>query len=184
RAPGRAGPAGRLPAPHAASPAPPAAPSRDDARRAAADLLSVVCDFPFAGEARRAAWLAGLLTPLARFAIAGPCPLFLLDANTPGSGKSLLADIVSLVATGRPMPRTAYPDGDEEMRKRIPSVALAGDRLILIDNVATTFGGAALDSALTAVTWRDRILGRSEMTAELPLVATWFASGNNVALRG
>ena len=125
-----------------------------------------------------------LLTPLARFAIPGPCPLFLIDANAPGTGKSKLTDIVAILSTGRAMPRTTYPDNDEEMRKRISSIAIAGDRLMLLDNIASSFGGSSLDAALTGTTWRDRILGRSEMTAELPLFTIWFATGNNVALKG
>jgi hypothetical protein len=162
----------------------PAAPTREDARRAAVDLLRVVCDFPFAGDAHRAAWLSAILTPLARYAIDGPCPLFLFDANTAGSGKSKLADIIATVVTGRAMSRCSYPESDEEMRKRITAVALAGDRLMLIDNVATAFGGPALDAALTSTTWSDRILGRSEMAAGLPLNVTFFATGNNVELKG
>src|SRR5262249_12781296 len=86
--------------PNADFPAVPTDPTRDAARRAAADLLHPVCDFPFAGPEHRAAWLAGQVTPLARFAIDGPCPLFAFDANTPGSGKTKLADVIAIVATG------------------------------------------------------------------------------------
>jgi hypothetical protein len=159
-------------------------PSREDAKYAAEFLLELVSDFPFANAHHSAAWLAALLTPMARFAVEGRCPLFLFDANTPGTGKSKLTDIISIICTGREMPRTAYPDNDEEMRKRITATALAGDRLMLIDNIATTFGGGAIDSALTAPTWKDRKLGVSEMTAELPLFTVWFATGNNVQLKG
>ncbi|MCC7408907.1 MAG: bifunctional DNA primase/polymerase, partial [Phycisphaeraceae bacterium] len=66
----------------------------DDAEVAAAELLDVVCDFRFEGDDHRAAWLAGLLTPLARFAFEGPTPLFLIDANVRGAGKSLLAQTI------------------------------------------------------------------------------------------
>ncbi len=159
-------------------------PTREDAGYSAKRLMELVVDFPFAGDTHRAAWLAALLTPLARFAIDGRCPLFLFEANTPGTGKTKLADIIGTITTGREMPRTAYPDSDEEMRKRITATALAGDRLMLIDNVATTFGGSAMDSALTAPTWKDRKLGASEMTAELPLFTVWYATGNNVSLKG
>ena len=161
-----------------------------DAKRAAETLLELVVDFPFAsigqdgGQTHKAAWLAAMLTPLARFAIFGPCPLFVFDANSPGTGKSKLTDLIAIVSTGRDMPRTTYPDSDEEMRKRITSIALAGDRIILIDNIALAFGGPALDSALTATTWRDRILGRSELTADLPLFTVWYATGNNMTLKG
>lgn len=170
--------------PNGKFPAIPSRPTKDDAVAAAAELLALVADFPFKDDNHRAVWLAGLLGPFARFAFDAPCPLIAIDANAPGTGKSLLTDIIAHVATGRGMPRTAYSDDDDEMRKRITSIALAGDRLMLLDNIASTFGGAALDSALTATTWRDRILGRSEMTPELPLFTCWYATGNNFALRG
>src|SRR5262249_47499027 len=56
-------------------------PSREDAIAARDLLLQVVADFPFERDVHRAAWLAALLTPLARFAFTGPAPLFLVDAN-------------------------------------------------------------------------------------------------------
>jgi hypothetical protein len=170
--------------PNADFPKVPVRATRCDASDAAAALLRLVIDFPFAGDEHRAAWLASLLTPLARFAIAGACPLFLFDANTPGTGKSKLADIAAIITTGRTIARTTYPDTDDELRKRITSIALAGDRMVLLDNIATKFGGSALDSALTGMTWRDRFLGRMEMTAELPLFTVWYATGNNVSLKG
>ncbi len=162
----------------------PETPSLADAQAAAAALLDLVTDFPFVARVHSAVWLAGVLTAVVRTAVMGPCPLFLIDGNSSGAGKSLLADLIAWIATGRAMSRTAYPDSEDELRKRITAVALAADRLMLIDNIATDFGGSALDAALTATTWRDRILGRSEMTSELPLHTLWFATANNVTLKG
>ncbi len=73
-------------------------------------LLEVVADFPFALPLYRAAWPAALLTPLARFAFAGPAPLFLVDANVRAAGKGLLLDTISpgLVL---PMTRGTAPAG-------------------------------------------------------------------------
>jgi hypothetical protein len=183
-APGYDPATGLLSEPNAEFPAVPDSPTAADLKAAKETLLALVKDFPFASKDHEAAWIAALLTPLARFAIRGPCPLFVFDANAPGTGKSLLTDVIAIVATGRGMARTAYAESDEEMRKRITAIALAGDRLMLLDNIATTLGGPALDAALTGTTWRDRILGRSEMTAVLPLITVWYASGNNVALGG
>src|SRR5262249_21889905 len=73
-------PAGELPAV-------PGRPTRDDAVAARDALLEVVADFPFERDIHRAAWLAALLTPLARFAFPGPAPLFLADANVRAAGK-------------------------------------------------------------------------------------------------
>lgn len=155
--------------------------SHDDAILAANSLLEIVADFPFASPEHRAAWLAYLLTSLARFAFYGPAPLFLIDANVRGSGKSLLSDVVAIIVTGRDMPRMANPKDDDEARKRITALAIAGDTLVLIDNIYGGLGCPALDAALTATTWKDRILGRSE-AVELPLNVTWCATGNNVIL--
>ena len=67
------------------------------------------------------------------------------------------------------------------MRKRITSLVLAGDRLILLDNLEGRFGCAVLDAALTATSWKDRLLGASRIV-EAPMIATWYATGNNVAV--
>jgi hypothetical protein len=161
----------------------PTSPTRDDAIAASQAILKTVADFPFATPAHRAAWLAFVLTPLARHAFPGPSPLFLIDANIRASGKSLLADTASIIVTGRDIARMAYPQDDDETRKRITAIAINGDQIVLIDNIIGGLGGAALDAALTGSTWKDRILGRSEIV-EMPLITTWAATGNNVAVIG
>ncbi len=172
--------------PGATFPALPTRPTKEDAAAAASRLFSLVGNFPFAKPHHRAAWLAALLTALARFAIQGPTPLFLFDANCPGTGKSKLCDIIAIVVSGREMPRSGYPDDETEMAKQILSIALAADLMVLFDNVPTGFsvGGASIDRALTARTVKGRILGRSEMTADLPWNTVVFATGNNLGLRG
>jgi phage/plasmid primase-like uncharacterized protein len=155
---------------------------KDDAWRALAALLEVVADMPFANEAHRAAWLAATLTPQARFAFHGPAPLFLVDANVRGCGKSLLTDCTSEITAGREMARMALPRDDEEFRKRITALAIAAEPLVLIDNISGTLGSASLDAALTATSWSDRILGQTAMASGIPLFATWYATGNNVIL--
>jgi hypothetical protein len=156
-------------------------PTREQAIAACAKLLEVVADFPFATRAHRSAWLAYLLTPLARHVFKGPSPLFLIDANIRGSGKSLLADAASIIVTGREIARMSCPEDDDESRKRITAIALSGDQMVLIDNINGELGSASLDAALTGTVWKDRILGRSEIV-EMPLVTTWSATGNNVVL--
>jgi hypothetical protein len=161
----------------------PAKPTIDDARSAAARLLDIVCDFRFETLEHQAAWLAALLTPLARFAFTGACPLFLIDANIRGAGKGLLANVISTIIAGRDMPICAYAQEVEEMKKIITSVVLAGDRMVLLDNISGSFGNAAMDAALTGTTWKGRLLGQN-LTPELPLSTVWFATGNNVMLSG
>jgi hypothetical protein len=156
-------------------------PSRDDAVAACQKLLDVVADFPFERSVHRAAWLAALLTPLARFAFVGPAPLFLVDANVRAAGKGLLLDCLSRIVTGERFSIATYTADEEELRKRITSLVLAGDRLVLFDNLEGPFGNATLDAALTGTAWRDRVLGASRMM-EAPLYMTWYATGNNVTI--
>ncbi len=161
----------------------PARPTERQKEDALMRLKEAVCDFPFAGEAHFSAWLASLLTPLARFAFAGPSPVNLIDANVRGAGKSLLADVCHLIVTGRPAARTPYSRDEAELRKSITAIALKARQLVVIDNVSGPFGSPTLDMAFTTTSWSDRLLGRS-IDLELPLVVTWYVTGNNIELRG
>ena len=165
----------------------PAAPSRADALAALDVLRDCVEDFPFASEADLSAWVAALLTPLARATYVGNTPLFLLDANTPRAGKSRLCDLISLIVSGRPMPRSSFTVNDDEMEKRITAHLLAGDQTVLFDNVSGPLGSAVLDRVLTAEgCWSTRRLGSNDSTArlEVPTVTAWFATSNNAAIAG
>ena len=164
----------------------PDAPTLANAKAAVAELLDAVSDFPFASEMHRAAWLAALLTPLARPAFDGPAPLFLVDANVRAAGKGLSLEVVSRVVTGNPFPVISYPanpkDGEEELRKKITTFLLYGDRIALFDNLTGSFGDGTLDRALTGTEWQDRVLGGNRQF-RAPLSVTFYATGNNVAIR-
>jgi putative DNA primase/helicase len=162
----------------------PAAPTLEDARRAVDVLYDLIADFPFLDACHRAVWLAAFLTVLGRPAVEGPTPLFLFDATTAGSGKTLLVKLIAMIATGREPAVSGLSDNNEETRKNITAIALAGERLVLLDNASEGFGCKALDAALTATVWRDRILGHSKRTGDMPLTTVWTATGNNVKLRG
>jgi hypothetical protein len=151
----------------------------NDAGAATARILDVWCDFCFESPEHRAACLAALLTPLSRYAFTGPSPLNLFDANVRGSGKSLLAGTIGRIVLGREMPVSSYSHDSGELRKRITAIAMAGDRVIVLDNLDGVFGNDALDRAVTATVWKDRILGESR-EIEAPLLATWYATGNNI----
>ena len=153
----------------------------DEAADAWEALREVVADFKFEGPEHRAAWLAGLLTILARFAFAGNAPLFAVDANIRGAGKGLCVDAIGQIVLGRNMPVTSYTQDDDEMRKLITSIALAGDRVVHLDNIEGQFGSPSIDRALTGDTWGDRVLGKSEKPT-LALNAVWFCTGNNIAV--
>jgi hypothetical protein len=159
----------------------PDSPTRDDVQAAVDTLLDPIADFPFETPAHRSALVAGLLTPLAWFAFPGPAPLFLIDKNIRGVGGGLLADVVAILLTGRRFPVMTYTSDKEELRKRITTAAVEGERLLLLDNLVGAVGNDILDAALTTDRWKDRLLGGNRMY-DGPLHVNWWGTGNNVQL--
>ncbi len=158
-------------------------PTKSEAMAALERLLDVVCDVPFGTDAHRAAWIGCVLTLIGRNFVAGCTPLFAIDANIRGAGKSLLADVAAIIATGRAAPRMAQPESDAEARKAITSLLMEGERITLIDNVNRPLGSAAIDAVLTSEIWKDRILGASK-TVTVPNACVWLATGNNLTFEG
>jgi hypothetical protein len=156
----------------------PDAPTLDDARDAYRYLCETVRAFPFAADHHRAAWVCSVLSILARPAIDGSVPLFIMDANTRGVGKTKLVDAAFRIALGYGAPCTALPEENEEIRKTITSCVLAGDQAILFDNIKREIGGEALEGAITGTTWKARRLG-SDDQACAPMRIVFFVTGNN-----
>jgi len=157
-------------------------PNRVAVKAALDALFDALVDFPFETPAHRSAWLAGLLTPLAWFAFNDSAPLFLIDGNVRGIGKGLLADVIAIITTGRRFPVMTYTADKEELRKKITTLAIEGERLVLMDNLAGAVGNDVLDAAFTGDAWIDRLLG-SNKAFNGPLNITWYATGNNVQLQ-
>ena len=157
-------------------------PTRAEVEDAKGLLLDVVADFPFVTEAHRSAWLSGLLTYFARFAISGPCPLFLIDKNVRGAGSGLLAQVVGLICQGRDMALTSQATDEHAEKLMITSVAMSGELLVQIDNINRPLGSGSFDAALTTTSWTDRPLHTNDFMRHL-LLAIWWATGNNVQIR-
>jgi hypothetical protein len=158
-------------------------PTLDDARTAIGRLHDVVRDFPFTAPWHFAAWLSGVLSVVCRPTILGSVPLHGITATTRGSGKSLLADTIAVLGTGHPAARWSQVLDEDEERKRLLSLALDGDPLVCIDNVAAPLGSGPLALALTASSIKDRLLGANQ-TKEAPMRAVFLCTGNNVQYLG
>lgn len=156
-------------------------PTREDAKKAVATLLDIVCDFPFAEEGHKSAWLAGLLSPLSRFAHDGNMPMVVIQANGPRVGKTSLARIVSYILTGDETPVVTHTKNEDETRKRILSYLRMGRSMVLVDNVVGEFGGASINAMATSRQWEDRVLGSSKVM-QVQNDTTWFITGNNIQL--
>lgn len=161
----------------------PQTPTDDDVVNALALLDDMIGEFPYENQASYANALGLLLTPIIRQSINGHVPLALIDATRPGTGKSLLAETVSLVATGRQAAMMTAPYDDNEWRKRIASTLAEGSTIIVIDNVKARIQSASLDAALTSSVIKERILGQSKNGVYVQR-ATWMATGNNLQIGG
>jgi hypothetical protein len=172
-----------IPASHLEIPPIPFRPTREDINAALTFIDEAIGEFPFADGASYANTLALLLTPLIRQAINGHVPLALIDATRPGSGKTLLAELVAMIATGRAAALMAAPNDEDEWRKRIASTLADGSTIIIIDNLQSRLHSASLNLALTSHTVQERILGQSK-NGTYAQRATWMVTGNNIQLGG
>jgi hypothetical protein len=166
-------------------------PTKEDAEKAATRILDLVCDFPWEeidkdkGSVHKSSWLSALLTVLCRHLVNGCCPAFLFNANVAGSGKSKLADIIAMIATGRSMPRTGYADNEEEMKKSIISILMSAKSFVLFDNIQSggSLGGKTIDAVMTSRVYSDRLLCTNK-SPEFLVNTVFFATGNQVNLKG
>ncbi len=170
---------------HSTFPTIPERPSFDEARLARETLFGLVKDFPWASkpspEGHRAAWLAFLLTPFARYAIQGAVPFVLIEANGQAAGKGLLAQVTARIPLGRELPTTTAPKDGEELRKMALPIVLEGTRIQFLDESGPFFGSREFNGMVTGTVLKDRVLG-SSLTLEAPMNTLWVTAGNNVSL--
>ena len=160
----------------------PTAPTRGDAEAALALLTRPLRAFPFVSDEAKSVAISAMLTALVRLALRSS-PLHGFDAPTAGTGKSLLAELVGLLATGVRPPAMSQGKSQEEDEKRLSTVLFAGDPVIHIDNCERALSGDFLCSMLTQEVVQARILGYSERRV-LPSTALVLASGNNLTCLG
>lgn len=158
-------------------------PTDKETQAAVTLLLEPFTDFPFIDEADRSNMLALLLTPMLRAAIDGPTPMALVSATQPGTGKSKLMDVISIVTTGQEGIFTTAPKDEEEWQKKLLAMLIRNQPLTTFDNLSTQFASGELCAALTAPTYSGRPLGRTEII-DLPVRTTWAATGNNISVDG
>lgn len=158
----------------------------DFSRKAAAQAVTYLNDlfktFPFCGEPDRCAMLAAVLTAIVRQLLPA-APLLLITAPTPGTGKSKLSEAIGIIVTGRKPAVVALGQDDAETEKRLGGVFLAGDQIILIDNVDGFIRGVFLCQIATQPSVKIRPMGTSTML-DVPTNSTVILNGNNLTLVG
>jgi len=162
----------------------PRRPLREDALQALSVLLAPFDQFPFATPHAQAAFIAHILTAVARHAI-DVSPAFLYTAPLAGTGKTLLASMPSLIAQGVPPAMRPYVDESEELRKVLLAVLLGGDAGLLLDNVpsGTKLRSPTLCAFVTSEVYSDRRLGASD-SPQLPNRCICTLTGNNLTPAG
>jgi hypothetical protein len=157
----------------------PDSPTQADIDQAKALILDdLFVDFPFVTDADRAHAVAALILPFVRRLIPGPTPIHLFEAQVPGAGKTLMAEVIYVVTSGEKADPTTLGRDDEETRKKITSMLSTGRPVVLIDNVRAGIDSANLAAALTAEIWTDRLLGQNRMV-RLPNRVVWLVTANN-----
>ena len=139
-------------------------------------------DFPWVGKADKANYLGALLTPLLREVIRDLSPMVYVTAPERGSGKSLLAELMTTLYGGEGAART-YPENDGEMRKAITASLRGAEPIVVFDNVVGVVKSPSLAALLTMKVWTDRILGGS-VDGKWPNDRLWMMTGTNVTLGG
>lgn len=146
-------------------------------------LLHLLRAFPFKSASDKSAALAAIITSLLRRLLPA-APIFAISAPTAGTGKSLLAEAVGIIAMGRKPAMLSIGDDEAELEKRVGMVLIESDPMAMFDNVTRPIGNEAiLCSLATQEFMKVRILGFST-SANVPTSALVLVTGNNMAIVG
>ena len=152
------------------------------AQEAADRLAEIVSTFPFVSESDRAGALAMMMTAVMR-RVLPTAPFGAISASTPATGKSLLADVISVIATGRRGSAMALGNEHAELEKRVDAALLDGDPLVVIDNIDRAVRSDVLCQVATQTSKTVRVLGYSRKV-ESPTNVCWLLTGNNLTVLG
>jgi putative DNA primase/helicase len=153
-------------------------PTREQAEQALKLLTDLLVGFPFESDVYRSVALSAILTAVLRGAF-DVVPMNLLSAPDFGSGKSYLADLISIIARGQVCPVITNVKSVEEMEKRLGALVLEGVQMVSLDNCSDDIGGDLLCQIAERRLIHIRILGKSEMP-ECEWRGVLFATGTNI----
>jgi hypothetical protein len=153
-------------------------PTLANAQEALKRLRHLLREFRFATPRDEATAVAALMTAVLRPSL-GRAPAFHIRAPAPGSGKSLLSDVIARFA-GRGHPaKVSYPRTEVEATKVLLAALLEAPAVIDFDDMAIDWQAwGAVNRLLTSPTMTDRILGVSKM-ATVSTDVLVLGSGNN-----
>ncbi|MFZ4695455.1 MAG: hypothetical protein ACOYMV_10045 [Verrucomicrobiia bacterium] len=103
---------------------------------------------------------------------------FIWNANTPRSGKTLLAKLAAGPPNGGRVMIQSWNSKDEELRKVLDAEVLRASNYILFDNIRGHLASQIIEGFFTAPIWSGRVLGRTEMFDAVNSI-TIFMTGND-----
>lgn len=156
--------------------------TREAADRALDTIVAMLDTLPFVALHDKSAFISSVITALVRRVLPS-APLVGITAPTPGTGKSMLADALAIIATGRRAAVIGLGKDDVEADKRLTGALLAGDPVIAIDNIERPVFGDLICQALTQPIIRIRALGGSDLI-QTHTNMTLVATANNLDVRG
>jgi hypothetical protein len=160
-------------------------PSREAALEALSLLDNLLGECIFTGGDRSAhasVAIAASITACTRTAMS-TAPAFAFGAHKAGSGKTTVARAIGQLSMGRDPAVVAPTDDEVEFKKALLATLIAGDAVVLIDNVAKPVDSASLCAVLTSPIYSDRVLGVSQKVS-VPTTATWLFTGNAIEFVG
>jgi hypothetical protein len=160
-------------------------PTRHGAEQALARIKSLYATFPFVSDVDRSVGLSALLTLISRWCYLH-APAHAVTAPQAGSGKSMLIDLASIVATGHEAEVCEFSRNPEESSKAFGALLMAGTATVCFDNIeeGLVFDGALLNKAITQRTVLLRVLSQSKMARARTDGLTIFADGNSLTIGG
>jgi len=158
----------------------PESPSKADAAQALMRLSDLLEGFEFRESCDKSAAIAALLTASTRVSFP-TAPLYLVTAFLPGSGKSYLCEITTIVASDREPTILTFSSSPDEFEKRQIAALIAAPSFMLYDNLTCdVLAHPSLCTALTSPAITGRKLGESKTVTPSTRVMM-AANGNNVA---
>jgi putative DNA primase/helicase len=157
-------------------------PTFNHAKAAIKYLKTPLSEFPFTEPEDLSVVLSAILTAVSRRSIY-TAPLHAFDAPKAGSGKSLLADVVALIATGRTAAMISQGWDEAEDEKRLGAMLMRSAPVVCIDNVERPIKGDFICTMLASINKTTRVLGESR-NVDLPTNSTFLATGNNLVFQG
>ncbi|MEU8663346.1 hypothetical protein [Actinoplanes philippinensis] len=161
----------------------PEAPTSEQVAAARTFLLDrFLRDFPWAGPADKANYVALLVTPILRHFTRSLTPFGLIDATMPSSGKTILTAGPGMLYGQKVL---TWPDDDGELKKSITAVFTEQVGVVIWDNLTegTVIDSAVLAQLITSREWSDRQLGASRNIGSIN-DRLWMATGNNLQVGG